>query len=455
MKKKNLCMSLIIMSLIVSLCACNKANEAVNKETPISTSVPSEETTPEPTEIPTAVPDDSEVSGAPGNQPTGNQPTIGNNTNVIEDTESNNTVDNSTTDKDITEEVPSISDIPVAPDNSESTENETIDKSDAEKFPGEDNEPTKVPTQAPTEAPDEPTAAPTPTEKPEVTVTPTPGVTEAPVEPTKEPTEAPTATPTPGVTVTPTPTPEVTVTPEPTPTPGVTVTPTPTPGSDKDDKPATSTKVENEAGYGKGKDITLDTVNVSIPTLKEFNSFGVEDHGKGWVSTTGEGEEVLGETLHNVRWALIDKEVISNHNQAFLYTNYNIGFSYTSGSSDFYLERDPATDTYTLTINRDLKYDYLSLMQADYAAYNRDLVKVLLSVVTSDVEKAYDYIYKFWYEDASIGYSYFVDVPGLDCQVRYVEEECYANNDGSIKQYVLQFRANSIGETLTQFHQGS
>lgn len=407
MKKKNLCMSLIIMGLIVSLCACNKANEAVNTEIP--TSVPTEAPTPEPTEV----------------------PTIGNNTNVIEDTENNNTVDNSTTDKDITEEVPSISDIPVAPDNSEDENNETIDKSEAEKFPGEDEEPTKVPTQVPTEAPVEPTVAPTPTEKPEVTVTPTPGVTEAPVEPTKAPTEAPTATPTP----------EVTVTPEPTPTTKP-VTPTPTPGSDKDDKPATSTEVENEAGYGKGKDITLDSIPVSIPTLKEFNSFGVEDHGKGWVSTTGEGEIPLYDALANVRDALIDKEVIGTTAQAFHYSNYRISWSYMTGigeNSTMSIYRDPTTDTYTLTINADLKK--YELMGVDYAAYNRDLIRVMLSVFTSKVNETYDYISKFWYEDASIGYSYFVDVPGLDCQVRYVEEECYANDDGSIKQYVLQFRA--------------
>lgn len=344
----------------------------------------------------------------------GNQPTIGNNTNVIEDTENNNTVDNSTTDKDITEEVPSISDIPVAPDNSENENNETIDKSEAEKFPGEDKEPTKVPTQVPTEAPDEPTAAPTPTEKPEVTVTPTPGVTEAPVEPTKAPTEAPTATPTPGVTVTPTP--EVTVTPEPTPTTKP-VSPTPTPGSDKDDKPATSTKVENEAGYGKGKDITLDTVNVSIPTLKEFNNFGIEDHGKGWVSTTGEGEEVLGETLSNVRWALIDKEVIGTTNQAFLYTNYNIGFSYSMGSEDIHLQRDPNSDTYTLTINRSLKYDYSAGMQIDRAPYNRDIVKVFCSLVSSQPELLFSTLLEDLTGDVCISDTSYTPVG--DCKVKF------------------------------------
>ena len=362
----------------------------------------------------------------------GNQPTIGNNTNVIEDTESNNTVDNSTTDKDITEEVPSISDIPVAPDNSENENNETIDKSEADKFPGEDEEPTKVPTQVPTEAPDEPTAAPIPTEKP---VEPTQVPTEAPVEPT------PTTKP-----VEPTPTPEVTVTPEPTPTPGVTVTPEPTPTT----KPEMSNKilwdgkeyVENQAGYGpENGTITLESIGTKVPTLPSYNDWGTGDHGKGWIGETADEEGILHDVLEDVALTLIRNGVSGLHSQLFAYTNYNIGFSYTSGSSDFYLERDPATDTYTLTINRDLKSDYLSLMQADYAAYNRDLVKVMLSVFTSKVNETYDYISKFWYEDASIGYSYFVDVPGLDCQVRYVEEECYANNDGSIKKYVLQFRA--------------
>ena len=362
----------------------------------------------------------------------GNQPTIGNNTNVIEDTESNNTVDNSTTDKDITEEVPSISDIPVAPDNSEDENNETIDKSEAEKFPGEDNEPTKVPTQVPTEAPVEPTVAPTPTEKPEVTVTPTPGVTEAPVEPTKAPTEAPTATPTPGVTVTPTPTPTEKPA-EPT------ATPTPT------TKPDSSIKViwqgkdypENEAGYGEGKDITLDTIGITIPSVDEFNDFGVGENGTGWVGDKTAEEQFLVDVLDDVAWALIDKEVISNHNQAFLYTNYNIGFSYTSGSSDFYLERDPATDTYTLTINRDLKSDYLSLMQADYAAYNRDIVKVLCSIFSSTPNELYDAIYDTIHgdNDMPISLNTWGSIDGVDCLGRINYDACQKGH------YVFEFKS--------------
>ena len=363
----------------------------------------------------------------------GNQPTIGNNTNVIEDTENNNTVDNSTTDKDITEEVPSISDIPVAPDNSENENNETVDKSDAEKFPGEDEEPTKVPTQVPTEAPVEPTVAPTPTEKPEVTVTPTPGVTEAPVEPTKAPTEAPTATPTPGVTVTPTPTPTEKPA-EPT------ATPTPTTKPEMSNKILWDGKeyVENQAGYGpENGTITLESIGTKVPTLPSYNDWGTGDHGKGWIGETADEEGILHDVLEDVALTLIRNGVSGLHSQLFAYTNYNIGFSYTSGSSDFYLERDPATDTYTLTINRDLKSDYLSLMQADYAAYNRDIVKVLCSIFSSTPNELYDAIYDTIHgdNDMPISLNTWGSIDGVDCLGRINYDACQKGH------YVFEFKS--------------
>ena len=367
---------------------------------------------------------------APGNQPTGNQTNIGN--NIPED---NN--DESTTDNDVTEEVPSISDIPVAPDNSENDNNETVDKSDAEKFP--EIEPTK--------GPDEPTAAPTPTEKP-VEPTVTPGVTEKPEEPSVSPTPTVTPEPTKEPTKAPTQAPTATPTPEPTPTTKP-VTPTPTPTT----KPEMSNNilwegkeyVENQVGYGpENGTITLEAIGTKIPTLPSYNDWGTGDHGKGWIGETADEEGILHDVLDDVAYTMIDNKVINSHSQAFYYSNYCISWSYLTGigaeNSTMALERDPNSDTYTLTINADLKK--YELMGVDYAAYNRDLVKVMLSFVTSEVDEVYDYIYKAWYEDASIASSKFISVNGLDCMVRVDFDNCYYDKDtGAIKQYVLQFKS--------------
>ena len=198
---------------------------------------------------------------------------------------------------------------------------------------------------------------------------------------------------------------------------------------------------ENDADYGPHNGtITLNNIGTKIPLLSSFNEFAIDEGNKGWIADKGAEEQILDDVLSDVRWALIDMDIISNHNQAFLYQNYAITWDWTmkGWDSDLELRRDPTTDTYTLIINRDLKSDYLSLMKADYAPYNRDIVKVFLSIFSSTPEEVFDYLYEGMYENAKLLSSSTYKSVG-DCQIKM--DKTFSFKDGKLQHIKFYFIA--------------
>lgn len=87
-----------------------------------------------------------------------------------------------------------------------------------------------------------------------------------------------------------------------------------------------------------GGDITLGSLGISIPTLKDFNDEalgGNASDGYGWAGAVStDAEQTLANTLNSVRDALVNSGCLNNRTgQGFAVENYSISFDWASYSA--------------------------------------------------------------------------------------------------------------------------
>ena len=242
--------------------------------------------------------------------------------------------------------------------------------------------------------------------------------------------------------------------PTPTPTAVPTVAPTATPSPIPTKVPE---KVEANGDVIAWSDevIKLSTLGIEVPVLKEFNKHALSGEAHESISWNGDVTDSeslyeLGEILDETRQAAVDKGVVHEiTGQGFLMNNYAITWDYMqySASSNLELERSPSDGEYTLIINSSLLYDEFDTR--DLAPYNRDVLKVMLSVISSTPEEIFEYIYTGIYEDGSV-LSEVRYVPIGDAGVRLNIEESYVirGDNGEILpgypgHYVFRIRPQS------------
>lgn len=303
--------------------------------------------------------------------------------------------------------------IPTAPIVGDDNNEDKPNKDDAIDFPNDDVEPTKAPS----------------------LVTPRPNVT---LEPTKAPqiSEAPKASPTPIVEATKTPTPSVTPTPTSTPIPTQKVEITPTVAPTSTPKP-TSTPTPTKAPSANGK-VELESIGISVPKRDEFNEVALKKDKAWWgdVDDTKSGQ-ALGDTLDSIFYALEAKGVAYSGTQAFLLQDNIISWDWASysGSHDFSLVRDTTNGEYVLEINCPLDKD--EFFGRDLAPYNKDIVKVLVSCFSSEVEDVYFEVFDSIYGDNDISIPMYPSWATIgDCQASFDYEASYNNH------FVFKFKSN-------------
>lgn len=376
MKKRIIALAMTAV-LIVSFVGCNSAVDDV------STNVPTQEITEEnnapesnptsvPTEIPTSVPTDDSESATQEPTPTlsvTNTPSV-KPTQVVEPT------------KGVEDDV--IPTAPIIKDDGDKDDNE--DKPNKDDVPNFDDGEEEV-------------------------VTPTPIVSEAPSPtPIVEVTKAPTSTP--KVEVTPTLVPTLT------PTLAPTSTPTPTP------KPIITPNV----GDDSGETIKLESLGISIPKRDEFNEDGL-NKDKAWygdVDDTQSGNELL-DTLDSVTDALIENKKMSKGSQSFLFQDNTITFDWYqyNGNGDFKLVRNFNKGYYELSINVPLDY-YKNYLGADVTQANHEVLKTMLSVITSDVNLVFSTLYQDIHLDECISMDTYTPVG--ECLIKYDNTQSCKNH---------------------------
>lgn len=148
-----------------------------------------------------------------------------------------------------------------------------------------------------------------------------------------------------------------------------------------------------------GGSVTLGTLGITIPTLRDFNDEALTDNTNNtfW---TGDNNDVataqkMYDTLTSVRNAVINAGVMNaKTGQGFAVEQYSISWDWASYSSthDFQLYRNPLDGTYTLTINLPLD-SYVSSLGIDVTGYNNDVLVTLCSICSSQPQVLKDYIY--------------------------------------------------------------
>ena len=209
--------------------------------------------------------------------------------------------------------------------------------------------------------------------------------------PTVTPSEAPTSTPSPVPTIVPTVAPTVAPSVTPTVAPTATASPTPTKVPEK-------VEANGDVIAWSDEVIKLSTLGIEVPVLKEFNKHALSGEAHESISWNGdvtdsESLNKLRASLHNTREAAVDKGVVHEiTGQGFLMDNYAITWDYMqySANSDLELKRSPSDGEYTLILNASLLYDEFDTR--DFAPYNRDVLKVMLSVISSTPEEIYEYL---------------------------------------------------------------
>lgn len=201
--------------------------------------------------------------------------------------------------------------------------------------------------------------------------------------------------------------------------------------------PPAATTVPSVSWSGTG--VTLSSLNITIPTLKDFNDEALTDntnntHWYGNTNDTATGQ-VLADTLNSVASAIISTGVIGENAQTFAVEQYRISWSWTSFSStmDYSLRRDPLTQTYTLELN--LPFDsYVSSFGVDVTSYNQDIIRTLISCFSSNVNEVYSKLYQDVYGDVCISDTGWTTVG--DCKMQYDD----ANS--SLNHFVYKIKAN-------------
>ena len=200
--------------------------------------------------------------------------------------------------------------------------------------------------------------------------------------------------------------------------------------------PPVATTVPSVSWSGSG--VTLGSLGITIPTLKDFNDEALTDNtnNTGWAGASStDVEQTLANTLNSVANAIISTGVIGENAQTFAVEQYRISWSWTSFSStmDYSLRRDPLTQTYTLEFN--LPFDsYVSSFGVDVTSYNQDIIRTLISCFSSNVNEVYSKLYQDVYGDVCISDTGWTTVG--DCKMQYDD----ANS--SLNHFVYKIKAN-------------
>ena len=200
--------------------------------------------------------------------------------------------------------------------------------------------------------------------------------------------------------------------------------------------PVTST-VPSVSWDGGG--ITLGSLGITIPTLRDFNDEALTDNTNNtfW---TGDNNDVataqkMYDTLTSVRNAVINTGVIGEHAQGFAVEQYRISWSYTSYSSsnDIMLDRNPLDGTYTLTINTPLDSDIFGVH--DVAPYSRDVLLTMCSIFSSQPQTVYSAVYDSIHGDDNLPIPLNSWGTVGDCKGYIDYESCYSGH------FVFKFKA--------------
>ena len=266
--------------------------------------------------------------------------------------------------------------------------------------------PTNIPTSVPTiVATATPTMVPTSTPTPMPTVEPTIAPTEVPnitVVPTETPiaTVAPTSTPTPMPTATATPIPTTTV--EPTATPSPTATPTVAPTATPKPTPIPG----DDIGVTFDGTVTLDC-GVEIPKLSDYNTAGLYSKDTKIYGWFGDGQDnrdngsLVGDKMDELENAI---GVTASNGTGFYVSNFSAEFYWggVGSTPDLALYRDVDNGCYYLAINYDI-----SERVRNYE--DRDVLRMLLSICSSNPIELEADIYNLTFGDSNIGLDEWVE----------------------------------------------
>lgn len=170
-----------------------------------------------------------------------------------------------------------------------------------------------------------------------------------------------------------------------------------------------------------GGDITLGNVGISIPTLEEFNSVGLVPGANNWW-TGAEGDKkalsdmnVIYYTVERFETALANQGVSAESVNGFTVSQGSIWWSWNGADNHYFeLTRDRVNGYYVLSINDSLKdAPYGNWNHADW---NKDIVKVLCSIVSSEPETLFNTIYSWLHGDSAPDTSVYHTVG--DCQLK-------------------------------------
>lgn len=190
--------------------------------------------------------------------------------------------------------------------------------------------------------------------------------------------------------------------------------------------PDKSVEPETSAGPGNvswnGGDITLGNVGISIPTLEEFNSVGLVPGANNWW-TGQEGDKkalsdmnVIYYTVERFETALANQGVSAESVNGFTVSQGSIWWSWNGADNHYFeLTRDRVNGYYVLTINQSLKDAPYGNWQL--APWNQDIVKTLISFVSSDVNTVYNAIYEDLHGTAFISESGWTTIG--DCKIQF------------------------------------
>ena len=201
---------------------------------------------------------------------------------------------------------------------------------------------------------------------------------------------------------------------------------------------------EKESINFTGGSMTLPTIGVDIPKLPHFNSAALQPGGDIWWSGSESdpnamsGMNTIYYTVDKVVNKLLEQGKIGNDSSNFSVTRNAIVWNWlgAGGASDFELQKSETSGYYTLTINCDLRDHQLGVMQ--YAPYNQDILRTMLSFITPNVNEVFDYLWGSMYKDIA-SYPMYTDryVTVSDCKIKLDKYFVYGDGKYShVKFYI-------------------
>ncbi len=203
------------------------------------------------------------------------------------------------------------------------------------------------------------------------------------------------------------------------------------------------------------EDIYLESLDMYIPRLSDFNSIGLLGDRDGASFAGKEGTEAYStmiQTLEAVKAKMIEKGLLRDFNKNIVQGpyydgGYNIYFWWDfndalRNSGDMWLDRNPAGDdgSYYLKV-KDVFEEDISLYGVDQAPYNKDIAIMLLSMISSTPEELFDFIYRDIYDTALYGSTtQFIEVG--DCAIRFAGEKSSYNSQYGYYTFYYEIKEN-------------